>query len=268
MKLADPSVAAVVERLHTDGYVVVPDRIRSDRLEEIRESVAAVVESADRGSNSFVGYHTRRAYCLLAKTRVLDDVALDPVVMGAAKEVLGPLQLGASVAISLLPGETAQTLHTDQSIYPVEPTKPVIVNTMWAIDRFSAANGATRVVPGSHRDQAGGASTDQSSVPVVSAEMEAGSVLIYLGNLRHGGGANTTTRARLGVVVEYVAGWLRPQENLGLCYPPGAVEAMSPELQELLGYNLYPPFLGYVDGRHPREWLSVRAAARGQEGDD
>ena len=85
--------------------------------------------------------------------------------------------------------------------------------------------------------------------------MPAGSVLVYLGSLWHGGGANTTMAPRLGVVLEYGLSWLRPQENLGLSYPPELVRGLPARLQELLGYNLFPPFLGYVDGRHPGELL-------------
>lgn len=255
--VAEPSVTSLVERLQEDGYAIVPGRIPAGRLPAIRESVSRIVGLSDLGSNSFLGFRTRRAYSLLAKTRVLDEVALDSLILGAANQILGHLQLGASVAIELEPGEVDQSLHTDQGLYPLPPSDPVIVNTMWAIDRFTSHNGATRLIPGSHRP---GAGTGCGPSIEVAAEMEPGSVLVYLGNIRHRAGANTTTRPRLGVVIEYVAGWLRPQENLGLSYPPTVVKNLSPELQELLGYNLYPPFLGYVDGRHPLEWLSSQQA--------
>jgi ectoine hydroxylase-related dioxygenase (phytanoyl-CoA dioxygenase family) len=79
--------------------------------------------------------------------------------------------------------------------------------------------------------------------------------MIYVGSVWHGGGANTTDHARLGVAIEYVAGWLRPQETQLLAVSPETARGLSPRLQELLGYNVYPPFLGYVDGRHPRRVL-------------
>jgi ectoine hydroxylase-related dioxygenase (phytanoyl-CoA dioxygenase family) len=85
--------------------------------------------------------------------------------------------------------------------------------------------------------------------------MPAGSVLFYLGSVWHGGGANTTDRPRLGVILEYVASWLRPQENHFLAVPRSVVSELPETLQELLGYNIRPPFMGYVDGRHPRRSL-------------
>jgi ectoine hydroxylase-related dioxygenase (phytanoyl-CoA dioxygenase family) len=85
--------------------------------------------------------------------------------------------------------------------------------------------------------------------------MPAGSVLFYVGNLTHGGGANRTGGRRLGVILEFVASWLRPQENHVVAVPRDVVSGLPERLQELLGHNVYPPFLGYVDGRHPRRVL-------------
>jgi ectoine hydroxylase-related dioxygenase (phytanoyl-CoA dioxygenase family) len=85
--------------------------------------------------------------------------------------------------------------------------------------------------------------------------MPAGSVMFYVGNLVHGGGANQTDEPRLGVIVEFVVSWLRAQENHVIAVPPDVVRGLPDRLQELLGYNIYPPFLGYVDGRHPRKSL-------------
>jgi ectoine hydroxylase-related dioxygenase (phytanoyl-CoA dioxygenase family) len=130
-----------------------------------------------------------------------------------------------------------------------------VINSMWALDDFTEANGATRLVPGSHRWE-----PDRQPDPAtetVAAEMPAGSVMLYLGNLWHGGGANRTDQPRLGVILEYVVSWLRPQENHCLAVPRDVAATLSPRLQELLGYNIHPPFLGYVDGHHPRKVLSA-----------
>ena len=115
-----------------------------------------------------------------------------------------------------------------------------------------AGSGATRFVPGSHRWGTGRTATEEETTAAV---MPAGSVLIYVGNLVHGGGANHTDRPRLGVILEYAASWLRPQENHVLAVPQEVVRELPERLQELLGYNIHPPFLGYVDGRHPRRVL-------------
>ena len=80
-------------------------------------------------------------------------------------------------------------------------------------------------------------------------------MIFFLGSVYHGGGANTTQKPRLGVIVEYCAGWVRPQENHILGVPKEIIRELPERLQELLGYGVYPPFLGNVDGRNPRKYL-------------
>ena len=91
---------------------------------------------------------------------------------------------------------------------------------------------------------------------VAVVEMPAGSTLLYLGSLWHGGGANHTDAPRVGVVLHYSASWLRPVENHVLAVPRDVVARLPVRLQELLGYNIGPPFIGYVDGRHPKHMLT------------
>jgi ectoine hydroxylase-related dioxygenase (phytanoyl-CoA dioxygenase family) len=249
------SVDAVVDALGEDGYCVVEGLFPRDDVARARASLAGALDLTPQGRNPFEGYRTRRIYALFAKTRAFDGPATDPLLLGVLDRVLGHYQLSAPVAIQIGPGEKAQIFHRDQSIYPLPGDFPdVVLNTMWALDDFTVANGATRIVPGSHRwvDR-----VPDESVPVLDAVMGAGSVLFYVGKLWHGGGANTTDRPRLGVILEYVASWLRPQENHVLAVPAATAATLPEALQELLGYNIYPPFVGYVDGRHPRRALAA-----------
>jgi ectoine hydroxylase-related dioxygenase (phytanoyl-CoA dioxygenase family) len=171
--------------------------------------------------------------------------------------VLGHYQLSAPVGIRIGPGEQAQMLHRDDAIYPLpEPHPPVVINTMWPLDEFTEDNGATRLVAGSHRWEPGRQPAPEDQL--LTATMAPGSAMFYLGSLWHGGGANRTSRPRLGVILEYVVGWLRPQENHCLAVPRDIARQLPERLQELLGYNIYPPFVGYVDGTHPRRVLRAR----------
>jgi ectoine hydroxylase-related dioxygenase (phytanoyl-CoA dioxygenase family) len=247
----------VVGDLERDGYAVVERLLSPDEAAAVRAGLRDVIDATPTGRNDFEGYNTRRIYALFAKTRAFDELAVHPLLLGVLDRVLGPsYQLSAPTGIEIGPGEKAQVLHTDDAIYPLpRPHAEVVLNTMWALDDFTEANGATRVVPGSHRWADRWPDEADANVTVT---MPAGSVLFILGTLWHGGGANHTDRPRLGVLLEYAAGWLRPQENHVIAVLPDVVATLPERLQELLGYNIHPPFVGYVDGRHPRRVLAER----------
>ena len=246
----------VAQRLLDDGYVVVTGMLDADGVQAARADLDRVLQSTSTGRNSFEGFDTQRVYALFAKTRTFDQAAVDPLLLGVLDQVLGHYQLSAPVGIRIGPGEQAQILHRDDSIYPVpEPHPPLVVNTMWPLDEFTAENGATRFIPGSHAWAPG--RRPAADDPVEIAVMSPGSAMFYLGSLWHGGGANQTSAPRLGVILEYVVGWLRQQENHCLAVPRDIARGLPERLQELLGYNIYPPFVGYVNGSHPRKVLSA-----------
>ena len=254
----DPAlVDRVVGDLERDGYAVVESLLTAEEATAVRDGLREVLDRTPTGRNDFEGFSTRRIYALFAKTRAFDALATHPLLLSVLDRVLGPsYQLSAPTGIEIGPGEKAQVLHTDDSIYPLpRPHPEVVLNSMWALDEFTVENGATRLVPGSHNWTDRWPSDEEATVTVT---MPAGSVLFIAGTLWHGGGANTTDRTRLGVLLEYAAGWLRPQENHVIAVPPAVVATLEPRLQELLGYGIHPPFVGYVDGRHPKRALEER----------
>ncbi len=253
---ATSSGQEVAQRLIEDGYVVVSGMMPDADVEAAKADLGRVLEATKTGRNAFEGFSTQRIYALFAKTRTFDEAAIHPLLLAVMDTVLGHYQLSAPVGIRIGPGEQAQVLHTDDMIYPIpQPHPPVVVNTMWPLDEFTEANGATRFIAGSHRWEPGRRPTADDVVSY--AAISPGSAMFYLGSLWHGGGANRTSRPRLGVILEYAAAWLRQQENHCLAVPRSTVRQLPDRLAELLGYNIYPPFVGYVDGSHPRKVLSV-----------
>ena len=261
----------VAEALDRDGYAVVEGVLSREEAAAKRAELTRVLQETPTGRNDFEGFKTQRIYALFAKTRAFDGPATHPLVLGVLDRVLGQsYQLSAPVGHPDRAGrDGAGAAHaTTASTRCRAAAQEIVLNTMWALDDFTEANGATRVVPGSHKwlDQRPDASTQ-----TICAEMPAGSVLFFTGSVFHGGGANQTDKPRLGTILEYVAGWLRQQENHVLAVPREVVKTLDPRLQELLGYNIHPPFMGYVDGRHPRKVLegevgSEKRAARSGNG--
>src|SRR5258708_17742669 len=257
---ATSSGQEVARRLHEAGYVVVSGMRPAAGVEAAKADLGRVLQATKTGRNAFEGFSTQRIYALFAKTRTFDQAAIHPLLLAVLDAVLGHYQLSAPVGIRIGPGEQAQVLHTDEMIYPIpQPHPPVVVNTMWTLDEFTEENGATRFIAGSHRWEADRLPTAADAVSCAS--MSPGSAMFYLGSLWHGGGANRTSRPRLGVILEYAAAWLRQQENHCLAAPRSAVRQLPDRLAEFLGYHIYPPYLRYLHRRPPRKLLSPDALA-------
>jgi ectoine hydroxylase-related dioxygenase (phytanoyl-CoA dioxygenase family) len=249
----DTAIENVTNAIEQDGWAIVPDAMNAEWVAEARADLTKILESTPFGRDDFEGRKTRRVYALFAKTRTFDAAATHPVVLGVLDRVLGNYQLSAPTGIEIGPGERAQPLHPDDAIYPLaRPHDEIVMNAMWPLCDFTAENGGTVLVPGSHRWTT---EIPGADAPTITVEMPAGSLLLYRGSLWHGGGANSTDQPRLGVVVHYASSWLRPVENHVLVVPPETARDLPVRLQELLGYNVHPPFIGYVDGRHPRKVL-------------
>jgi ectoine hydroxylase-related dioxygenase (phytanoyl-CoA dioxygenase family) len=244
--------ADLVVMLREAGCVVVDALVPVEMLTVIADELRALAADAPLGDNSFDGLATRRIFDPFARTRVLDELILDPLVGAVVEDLIGPFQFGMTVLSEVGPGESAQRLHRDQAVYPLPLScGPVEVNTIWAIDDFTEENGATLVAPGTHlRDK-----TPGSSWATVPVEMEAGSVLIYDGRTVHGAGANKSGISRLGLIVEHVVRWLRPADNHTVAIGPDLASRLPVALQERLGFNQHGRFLGSIAGRPPGEWL-------------
>ena len=127
---------------------------------------------------------------------------------------------------------------------------------MIALTDYTAENGATLVVPGSHLWSKGHLPEPEE---VVAAEMPAGSVAIFSGETIHAGGTSTAEGIRRGLSISYCAGWLRPVENHYLNLTVEQVRALPERAQELLGFDVYDGtgrgngVLGYYEMGNPKD---------------
>ncbi len=258
----DFRLAHHVERIRRDGYTIVEGVLNESGLADFRAGVAPYL-GRWRGRNPFEGLATERVYTLVGRGRVFEQIAADPRILAIVGAFLRPgFLLSASHAIVIHPGEAAQSLHHDDAFYPFErPRPPLGISVIGAIDAFTAENGATRVVPGSHawslRDIASvRAAIDRGEGPaLVPLEMPAGAAAVFAGTLVHGAGANVSGAPRMGYTNQYCEPWARTQENWFLGVPREQAAAMSPTLQALLGYSLTNQFMGEVSGSHPAKAL-------------
>jgi ectoine hydroxylase-related dioxygenase (phytanoyl-CoA dioxygenase family) len=256
-----------IARVRRDGYTIIEDILDADAIAAFRQALAPHLDRWT-GRNPFEGLKTERVYTLVARGRIFEDIAADPRILAVVGAFLRPgFLLSASHAINIRPGEAAQGLHFDDSFYPFErPRAPLGMSVIGAIDAFTAENGATVAIRGSHAWNA--SEVDEAREAIVNGrvstltdsltpfEMPAGAAAVFVGTLVHGAGANRSGAPRLGYTNQYCEPWARTQENFFLGIPRDRVRAMSPTLQALLGYSLMPPFMGEVSGSHPIKALA------------
>jgi ectoine hydroxylase-related dioxygenase (phytanoyl-CoA dioxygenase family) len=213
-------------------------------------------------SNDFEGSQTVRIYNLLAHGQVFERVPVHANVLPVVEGVLDDGCLISSLSsIAICAGETPQPIHADDQLMPIpKPHPPTVCNTMWALTDFTEANGATRIIPGSHlTDRSPDYGTPYDSIP---AAMPRGSVLLWHGSLWHGGGANTTAERRVGIAMNYCAGYVRQQENQQLGIPRDTAAGFGERLQRLCGYSVYLGLIGHIDKHDPIELLQGERSHR------
>lgn len=245
------------------GYTIVEGAFDAAYAAELRDDLARIerAEGTVPAGNSFEGARTWRVYNLLAHGPRWHPIPTWPEVLPIVEGVLDRGCLVSSLSsIAIGADETPQPLHTDDALHPIaRPHVATVCNSMWALTDFTEENGATRLVPGSHRaDHAPEYGRSYDSIP---AEMAAGSVLVWHGSLWHGGGANRTSQRRVGIAMNYGAGWIRQQENQQLGLPLELVRTFTPRLQELCGFGIYRGLIGHIDKRSPADRLFGADAA-------
>lgn len=242
------------------GYAIVENVLSAQGCAALVQAIDAVEEdqSVPFGANEFEGFRTRRVFNLIAKGPAFRELVIQPAVLECVETILGgEILLSGTTSMHIGPGETSQLLHADDGMITLpRPHPATMVTTLWALSEFRAENGATRLVPGSHRFEAMPRPGEHHED--IAAEMPAGSVLVLHASTWHGGGANTTEREdRYGLSIQYVAGWCRQQQNLMLGTDREVVAGYPRRLQELIGYSMYRHVMGHVDRAHPLSLLGV-----------
>lgn len=247
------AIAADFATLERQGFVIIERVLAPEQCEEIRAVSKPFLQH--RGRNNFEGLKTQRIYNVLEKTRIFDQLAIHPRITGLLDRLLLPnYLLSQAQVINIEPGEAAQPLHFDEGMYRVaRPRAPLGAATIWAINEFTAENGATVVIPGSHR-LGNEIITDRSAA--VPAVMPQGSVIFFLGTLWHGGGENRSRAGRLAMTCQYCEPWLRQQENFFLELSDGTLRSLPERLLSMVGYSIHAPLMGMVNGMHPKRAIA------------
>jgi ectoine hydroxylase-related dioxygenase (phytanoyl-CoA dioxygenase family) len=261
----------VGEALAREGCAVVERLVPPALLDRARAELECWLDATPFGPDDFAGRRTRRTGGLVARSATCRELVMHPLVLAAVGHILAratSFQLHLTQVIAIGPGEPAQTIHRDQwafDFFPFPTGYEVQCDTIWAMTDFTAENGATRVIPGSHRLEDRREFAEADTEP---AEMPVGSVLFYTGSLYHGAGANRSRAVRYGLNVTYSVSWLRQEENQYLSVPAEIARELPEPLLRLMGYARGAYALGYVDDlRDPLEVLRGSSASTTGLGD-
>ena len=248
---ANTSIEKAHEILERDGCVVIDDLMPTETVAAISGEMAPWLEATPKGNDEFDGFQTRRTGMLVARSPSSHDIILNPTIVGVADQALAHAtnyQLHCTQVIAVGPGSKPQPIHRDQwafDMFPFPKGFDSTFATMWALTDFTEANGATRVVPGSHQDEDFKQFTLEESQP---AEMTSGSVLLYTGSLYHGAGPNDSDHDRIGLTIHYSLAWLRQEENQYLGCPTEVLDVLPEKMLRMMGYARGAYSLGFVDG--------------------
>ncbi|MEX2256399.1 MAG: phytanoyl-CoA dioxygenase family protein [Acidimicrobiia bacterium] len=281
---------AVHDALVRDGAVIVEGLLPLDVVDRVNDEVDAAVEASapDRELfnpvlQDFHGPCTKQVSGVAGVSRTFAvDVMCQPLLLDLCDRVLLPScarwQLNLGHLLQRGPGADEQMLHRDELVWSdvPRPHPELQLASVIAFVDFTRENGATRVVPGSHRSADRHlAPTEQFARPqpepddIAYAEMLAGSAVIYSGGTIHAGGANTTDVQRRGAHLSYCLGWLRTEENNYLAVPPEIAATLPRRAQEVLGYAVHDSiprgggYLGMLDNQDPVE-LFARGVLPGE----
>ena len=235
------------------GCLVVRDVLSAEALAATRAELAPWLAAAPLAETDapgdFYPARTRRVAALVARSAGVRELLLEKTTSALRAHHLAAHskqpRIHVTAALDVGPGARRQVLHREEDAFPFFdlPRPNLVLASMWALSDFRSDNGATLVVPGSHRW-----TTDRKyeESEVVAAEMPAGSVFFWLGGTLHGAGANISEDWRTGVLLTYSLGWLRQEENQYLDVPVELAKSLSPELQGLIGYQMEGE-LGFYD---------------------
>jgi ectoine hydroxylase-related dioxygenase (phytanoyl-CoA dioxygenase family) len=234
-------LASVVEAIDATGFAVVADVLAEAEVARALAALDAVFEQEQSlaATRDWLTDEYRVSYALPVKHPVFLELCAHPGLLAVARAVLGAdCVLAAFNGLSMVPGGGGQPLHADHR--EPAPGTCLYLHLVCALDPFGPANGATRLVPGTHREAVSDEDAVRREDDAEVVEMAAGSALAFDGSLLQAGSANTTDRPRRALHVFFCRRWVKPHWDFPAMLPADVAAALDEERRELLGFTSRP----------------------------
>lgn len=271
--IAECGYGILADALEPDLLLALKTRVAEQAAGEAEAGVAHLFGDDATGMpgarrDASVEAPNQRLSNLLNKGAIFRELLHRPVVEAGLPPMMGANYLLSSLSAMIMrKGGVAQVIHTDQQFVPFKTPMAMVANIVWMMVDFTEANGATRVVPGSHlwdppdirfaRDEAGNEVLVQPEVDTIPAEAPAGSALIFDGRLWHGAGANTTQTPRPAIFSYYCQPYLRQQENIAMSIDDAVYAELTEAERAMVGFEAYRRGMGRIApvlGRRNTNW--------------
>jgi ectoine hydroxylase-related dioxygenase (phytanoyl-CoA dioxygenase family) len=249
--LPDEQLARAKAELDAQGFCRVQGVLPEATIAELRDAVVrvAAAEIADDTDYVYENGANQRIWVLLNKGRLFEELVQHETALELVGHLLGPGFLLSNLNANIAgPGGKPMFLHSDQDYVPAPfPPYALVANIVWCLDEFTADNGATRIVPGSHKllhppDY----TTTYGTVPLVAPR---GTMIVIHGALWHQTGANVTAdRKRHAILAYYCRPFMRQQENFFKSLRDEVLARATPRLRQLLGYEMWYGGVGAIGG--------------------
>ena len=231
-------------QLDEQGYLVLEGFMGDALLDAVRRRVEELfAEEGERAGSEFKQEpQTRRLANLVDGGPLFERVIAIPRILECVSHVLGPeLKLSSLNARSANPySDWIQPLHCDAGAIPDEKGFWVC-NTIWMLDDFTAENGATRMIPGSHRwGRLPQEVLDDPAAPHPEEVLllgKAGTVVVMNTHMWHGAAANRSPYPRRAMHCFYCRRDMPQQQYQKKLLRPEVQQRLSPELRHLLALD-------------------------------
>jgi ectoine hydroxylase-related dioxygenase (phytanoyl-CoA dioxygenase family) len=260
---ASAGIDAIYNAYKTDGGVIIKGLYDAVTIQRVNQELQPAIEKRNPGHsdplmNEVFGSENKRIPAV-THSKTYRDVIIENDLVHALSEralVQDPHDgywLSVSQVIQIGPGSKAQEMHRDQWSWEFwNHLAPLgiesCVNFMVALSPFTEANGATRVVPGTHLIHDFRVTADTLSVPV---EMDLGDAFFFSGMLIHGNGENVTKdEDRRGLTMFFARNSLTPEEAYPLYVPREIINSMSYRAQAMFGFRSKWPITSGPLGKH------------------
>ncbi|ABS64920.1 Phytanoyl-CoA dioxygenase [Parvibaculum lavamentivorans DS-1] len=244
--LSVTAIDRAIEQLRLLGYAVLDGSYSRAELTQLQEAFCAArrkMEEHFGGKDSLekIDEHNTIRIPMMYE-RVFLDLALNQAIIELCRRMIGDyFILNQQNGISN-PGNSTRynqgAFHRDLPYQHFVSDRPLAINALFCLDDFTTENGATYVLPGSHKQSAypSDATVDALKVQIPAP---AGSFIILDCMLYHSGGVNRTDRERRAVNHVYSIPMLKQQIDLPAAL--GDTFSDDPGVRQLLGYDSTVP---------------------------